>query len=45
MVLLNNEDLMAKVGVLLGKSNPSIARIEALKFYQILLVRALKCDD
>ncbi|EEC81167.1 hypothetical protein OsI_24139 [Oryza sativa Indica Group] len=44
MVLLNNEDLMAKVGALLGKSNPSIARIEALKFYQILLRSSKGCD-
>uniref|UniRef100_A0A0D9WT71 BTB domain-containing protein n=1 Tax=Leersia perrieri TaxID=77586 RepID=A0A0D9WT71_9ORYZ len=44
MTLLKNEELMTKVGQLMGKSHPCTARIEALKFYQILLRSSKGCD-
>lgn len=39
MILLKNEELMAKIGELMGKSHPGVTRIEALKLCQVLLVR------
>ncbi|XP_015694341.1 BTB/POZ domain-containing protein At1g04390 [Oryza brachyantha] len=44
MTLLKNEELMAKVVRLMGKSHPCAARIEALKFCQILLRSSKGCD-
>ncbi|KAF8687337.1 hypothetical protein HU200_043020 [Digitaria exilis] len=37
LVLLSSEELIAKIGVLMGKSHPTFARIEALKLCQVLL--------
>ncbi|CAN6193545.1 unnamed protein product [Urochloa humidicola] len=37
MVLLTSEELIAKIGDLMGKSQPNTTRIEALKLCQVLL--------
>nr|CAB3468734.1 unnamed protein product [Digitaria exilis] len=37
LILLSSEELVAKIGVLMGKSHPTFARIEALKLCQVLL--------
>ncbi|KAF0902316.1 hypothetical protein E2562_015535 [Oryza meyeriana var. granulata] len=44
MILLKNEELMARVGELIGKPHPCAVRIEALKFCQILLRSSKGCD-
>ncbi|KAL5199686.1 hypothetical protein ABZP36_020889 [Zizania latifolia] len=44
MILLKNEELMAKIGELIGKSHPCVVRIEALKLCQILLRFSKGCD-
>ncbi|KAG8074931.1 hypothetical protein GUJ93_ZPchr0006g45514 [Zizania palustris] len=44
MVLLKNEELMAKIGELIGKSHPCVVRIEALKLCQILLRSSKGCN-
>ncbi|XP_062178406.1 BTB/POZ domain-containing protein At1g04390-like isoform X2 [Phragmites australis] len=44
MILLKNEELMTKIGDLIGKSHPSITRIEALKLFQVLLRSSKGCN-
>lgn len=44
MVLLKNEELITKIGVLMGKSHPTVTRIEALKLCQVFLVRFISTE-
>ncbi|KAJ1260394.1 hypothetical protein BS78_10G228700 [Paspalum vaginatum] len=37
MILLKNEELITKISDLMGKSHPSVSRIEALRLFQVLL--------
>ncbi|WVZ78943.1 hypothetical protein U9M48_026580 [Paspalum notatum var. saurae] len=37
MILLKNEELIVKISDLMGKSHPSVSRIEALRLLQVLL--------
>jgi len=44
MVLLKNEELIAKTGDLMGKSHPTVTRIEALRICQVFLVRFVSTE-
>lgn len=43
MVLLKNEELITKIGDLMGKSHPTVTRIEALKLCQVFLRSSRVC--
>jgi len=44
MILLKDEELIPKICDLMGKSHPSLTRIEALKLCQVLLVRFISTE-
>ena len=44
MILLKNEEFIPKICNLTGKSHPSVTRIEALKLFQVLLVRFISTE-
>lgn len=44
MILLKNEELITKTADLMGKSHPTITRIEALRLCQVFMVRFISTE-